>query len=285
MNHHDRYERRNSPLLSAPVHAAGPDGPWADVAAGMVRNGNACVHTTWDEWPAEPASGAELRRLLGRDWLRYRDTADPTARHRFVASRLAIRYTAAAALGTGPAELDLSYKPGGRPYLRGFDQIDLSLTHTDDLIAVGISRNGRIGVDTEPTDRRLAFDLLQDQVCTPAERAELAALGERGRAVGMLRLWTLKEAYTKALGQGLRMGFSEFGFATATSGETGLLAPDGSPATHGEWAFATFPVAGRYLLSVACHDAGLDTSRDSAVATMLDEGFVAMVSAALLDPA
>ncbi|MCC0093864.1 4'-phosphopantetheinyl transferase superfamily protein [Streptomyces flavotricini] len=274
----------NSPLLSVPVHAAGPGGPWAEVAAGMTRGGNACVYTTWQEWPAEPGSATALRILLGRDWARYRDTADATTRHRFLASRLAIRYTAAAALGCGPAELDLSYKPGGRPYLRGFDQIDLSLTHTDDLIAVGISRNGRIGVDTEPADRRLSFELLQDQVCTAAERAELAALGERGQNAGMLRLWTLKEAYTKALGLGLRMGFAEFGFATATGGETGLLTPDGSPATHGEWAFGTYPVAGRYLLSVACHDAGLDTSRDSSVTTMLDEGFVGMVSA-LLDPA
>ncbi|MFB7059149.1 4'-phosphopantetheinyl transferase family protein [Streptomyces vinaceus] len=291
-----RCEAAQRERITAPVHVTGPAGPWEAVREGMARRGNASVHTTWGEWLTAALAEPALRPLLGRDWQRYRHTTDPTIRFRFVASRLAVRYTAAAALGTDPAKLDLSYKPGGRPYLRGLDQIDLSLTHTDDLIAVGISRNGRIGIDTEPADRRLAFSLLQNQVCTEAERAELAALPEAEQTAGMLRLWTLKEAYTKALGQGLRMGFSEFGFAAGGTGNTGntgntggtghhtgLLAPDGTPAAHGEWAFGTYPVLGRYLVSVACHDAGLDPSRDTAVSTMLDEGFVAMVSG-LLDP-
>ncbi|MFB6811009.1 4'-phosphopantetheinyl transferase family protein [Streptomyces sp. NPDC056387] len=283
---HDTAQHDTPQRITAPVHVTGPAGPWEGVREGMARRGNASVFTTWGEWLTAALAEPALRPLLGRDWQRYRHTTDPTIRFRFVASRLAVRYTAAAALGTDPAKLDLSYKPGGRPYLRGLDQIDLSLTHTDDLIAVGISRNGRIGIDTEPADRRLAFSLLQNQVCTEAERAELAALPEAEQTAGMLRLWTLKEAYTKALGQGLRMGFSEFGFATGRTGRTGhsgLLAPDGTPAAHGEWAFGTYPVLGRYLVSVACHDAGLDPSRDTAVSTMLDEGFVAMVSG-LLDP-
>ncbi|MFB8392616.1 4'-phosphopantetheinyl transferase family protein [Streptomyces yangpuensis] len=276
--------RDNSPRLSPPVHLTGPDGPWTDaVREGMARRGNASVFTTWGEWLTMALSEPALRGLLGRDWTRYRRTSDPTTRYRFVVSRLAVRHTAAAALGIAPDRIDLSYKPGGRPYLRGMDQIDVSLTHTDDLIVVAVSRTGRIGVDTEPAGRRLAFQLLQDQVCTEAERAELAALPETEQTAGILRLWTLKEAYTKALGQGLRMNFSEFGFGGRHSGETGLLAPDGTPAARGEWSFGTYPVLGRYLVSIACHDTGLDPSRDTAVATMLDEGFVSMVTAELQD--
>lgn len=266
-----------------PVHVTGPDGPWEDVRRNLTRRGNAVVFTTWGEWLPTVLSEPGLRPLLGRDWPRYRQATDPTIRYRFVASRLVVKHTAAAALGVAPVDLDLAYRIGGRPYLRGFDQIDISLTHTDELIAVGVSRNGRIGVDTEPADRRLSFQLLQDQVCTTAEKAELAALPEREQSAAMLRLWTLKEAYTKALGQGLRLGFGEFGFATKDTGATDLRAPDGTPATGGDWTFGTHTVLGRYLLSTACHDAGLGTSRDTAVATMLDEGFLTMVSY-LLDP-
>ncbi|WP_405987828.1 4'-phosphopantetheinyl transferase family protein [Streptomyces sp. NBC_00986] len=255
-------------------HVPGPDGPWHTVRESMRLRGNAVVYTTWGEWLPAVLADAALQPLLGRDWQRYRRTADPTIRYRFVASRLAVKYTAAAALGVEPADLDLAYRIAGRPYLRGLGQIDLSLTHTDDLIAVGISRNGRIGVDAEPMDRRMPVGLLKDQMCTFAERRELAGLDEREQAAALLRLWTLKEAYTKALGQGMRLAFTQFGF---DPGGGGLLAPDGTPAAHGEWAFATRPALSRYLISVACHDAGLDASPDIAVATMLDEGFLGTV--------
>jgi 4'-phosphopantetheinyl transferase len=267
--------------ISGPIHVSGPDGPWHLVREGMRLRGNAVVYTTWGEWLATAVTDPALRRLLGRDWTRYRRTADPVIRFRFVASRLATKFTAAAALDTEAAELDLAYKIGGRPYLRGLDQLDVSLTHTDDLIAVGVSRNGRIGVDAEPAARRMQFDLMQEHVCTPVERADLQRLPQAERSAGLLRLWTLKEAYTKALGQGLRLGFSEFGFG---AGSAGLLAPDGTPAARGEWAFTTRQVLDRYLISVACHDAGLDTSRDTAPRTMLDEGFMGAVADLLADP-
>jgi 4'-phosphopantetheinyl transferase len=263
------------PGISAPVHVAGPDGPWHDVHDGIRLRGNAAVYATWGEWLPVLLTDPLLRPLLGRDWQRYRRTPDAAIRYRFAASRLVVKYTAAAVLGAEPADLDLAYRIGGRPYLRGLDQIDLSLTHTDDLIAVGISCNGRIGVDAEPADRRVSFALLKEQVCTFAERRELARLGEREQAAALLRLWTLKEAYAKALGQGLRLSFTEFGFELDGGG---LLAPDGTPAARGEWSFATHTALGRYLISVACHDTGLDTSRDIAVATMLDAGLLDTVA-------
>ncbi|MFJ6700853.1 4'-phosphopantetheinyl transferase family protein [Streptomyces sp. NPDC091272] len=266
--------------IAEPVHVGGPDAPWHRVREAMDRHGNAVVHTTWGEWLTTVVADPALRPLLGRDWQRFRRTEDPTTRYRFAASRLATKYTAAAALRIAPAGIDLAYKAGGRPYLRGLDQIDVSLTHTEDLIAVGISRDGRIGVDSEPADRQMSYELLQRQVLTPAERAALEGLPAARRTAELLCLWTLKEAYTKALGQGMRLGFTKFGFG---AGNGGLRAPDGSPAAEDEWAFVTHRVLGsRYLLSVARQDAGLNSSPDTAAHTMFDEGFMEAV-AELLD--
>ncbi|MET7406943.1 4'-phosphopantetheinyl transferase family protein [Streptomyces sp. NB004] len=261
--------------ISEPVHVVGPDGPWHRVREGMRSRGNAVVFTTWGQWLGTAVTDPGLRPLLGGDWQRYRRTEDPLIRFRFLTSRLVTKYTAAAALDARATDLNLAYKIGGRPYLRGLDQVDISLTHTDDLIAVAVSRTGRIGVDAEPAGRAMSFDLLHSHVCSPAERAELELLPAGRRSAALLRLWTLKEAYTKAIGQGLRLGFTEFGFGA--DGE-GLLAPDGRPASRGEWAFSTRRVLGRYLLSVASHDAGLDSSRDTAAHTMLDEGFMGAVA-------
>lgn len=261
--------------IAPPVHIAGPHGPWHQVQADMDLHGHATICTTQDAWLPALAGDADLRALLGRDWQRYRRIPDPATRSCFAASRLAVKYTAGTVLGLDPADIDLAYRIGGRPYLRGFDQIDLSLTHSAELIAVGISRLGRIGVDTEPADRRTSIELLQDRVCTLAEKKQLAALPESEQGPAMLRLWTLKEAYTKAIGQGLALAFTEFGFSTGTPA---LLTPDGSRATHGEWAFHTFSVRDRHLVSVACQDQGLDPSPDTQAATMLDDGYLATVA-------
>ncbi|MFE3665678.1 4'-phosphopantetheinyl transferase family protein [Streptomyces sp. NPDC059164] len=255
---------------AVPVHVPRPDGPWDWVREDLAELGNAVAYTTWTAWLPNVLTTARLRELLGTDWDRYRGAHDPAARYRFAATRLLIKYTAGAALGIEPEHLDLSYRLGGRPYLRGFDQIELSLSHTGDLMAVGLSRTGRIGVDVEPSGRTVRLDLLREQILTATEAAEIAKLPEALRVPHAVRLWTLKEAYSKALGQGLRLGFKEFGFGR----DLELHAPDGSAATRGEWGFATHEVLGRYLVSVACHDAGLCTADDTSAGTMLDQGFL-----------
>ncbi|AKZ53252.1 putative phosphopantetheinyl transferase [Streptomyces ambofaciens ATCC 23877] len=258
---------------AVPLHVPRPSGPWPGVRENLSRLGNALVCTTWSEWLPSVLTTRRLPQLLGADWPRYRRTPDAAVRYRFAASRLLIKNTAAAALAVPPEDLDLAYRLGGRPYLRGFDQIELSLSHTGDLIAVGLSRTGRIGVDVEPAERPVRLELLQTQVFTPAEARELASLPENERPGRALRLWTLKEAYSKALGQGLRLGFKEFGFIDGR-----LSTPDGSAVADGEWGFATYPVMDRYLLSVACHDAGLSTAGDTSAGTMLDQGFLAAMT-------
>ncbi|MFC8827321.1 4'-phosphopantetheinyl transferase family protein [Streptomyces sp. NPDC057137] len=248
--------------LSPPVHVRGPGGTRQPVRAAMAATGTAVVHTTWGEWLPAALTHPALRPLLGRDWPRYRGTADPTVRHRFAVSRLVIKYVAAAALDTVPAELDLAYKIGGRPYVRGLDGFDISLTHSGDLVGVAVSRTGRIGIDTEPAARGVDVELMSGHICAPAELRALRRLPERAREGELLRLWTLKEAYSKALGRGLLLDFGGFGLDTDG---TELLAPDGTPAARGAWGFSTHRVLDRYLLSVAHHDAAPDRALSGAV--------------------
>ncbi|WP_240805969.1 4'-phosphopantetheinyl transferase superfamily protein [Streptomyces sp. BPSDS2] len=250
----------------------------------MDECGNAVVFTTWGEWLPAVVTEPRLRRMLGRDWQRYRRTEDPTVRLRFAAARLVLKHAAAAALETGAAELDLAYKIGGRPHLRGVSQVEVSLTHTDELIVVGLSRTGRLGVDAEPLSRVLSLDVMLSRVCTPGEQAALGAVDGPDLTAAMLRLWTLKEAYTKALGHGLRLPFTEFGVPRLAEGEIatnareGLLAPDGAPAATGAWAFGAFRALDRYLVSVACHDTGPGPSPESGGPGLCDEKSMSLVS-------
>ncbi|QKW21652.1 4'-phosphopantetheinyl transferase superfamily protein [Kitasatospora sp. NA04385] len=264
-----------APRVEAPMLMAGPDAPWLRVRRAMAWSGHAVVHAYTDQWQDAVLAEPDLRVLLGaRDWQRLTTLERTRTRERFAASRLLVRYAAGAALHVPPDAVELGYKPGGRPYLRGCDQIGVSISHTRDLIVVGLNRRGRIGVDTEIADRTVRYRDMRRLLCTPAERRWLGALDEPEQERELLRLWTRKEAYTKALGQGMRLGFTEFGF---DPGGAALLTPQGRSAAHGEWTFGTHELERGYLVSIACHDAGHEAVPDTAVSTMLDEGFLGEV--------
>jgi 4'-phosphopantetheinyl transferase len=237
-----------------PLHVGGPEWVWDPVVDRVAGAGRVVVYTTWGEWLAGALLDGELRVLLGRDWPRYRQFADPAARFRFAVSRLVVKYTAAAVLEVAPVSLDLGYRPGGRPQLRGLGaELDLSLAHSDELIAVAVSRSGPVGVDAEPADRPISVDLLREHICTVEEAAALEALPPAQRAEQLVRLWTLKEAYAKALGHGLRRRFDAFGFRWGAQGRIEL---DEDSPSAGAWDFATHVVHGRYLVSQAYRGPG-----------------------------
>ncbi|QOV35705.1 4'-phosphopantetheinyl transferase superfamily protein [Streptomyces ferrugineus] len=259
--------------IAHPLTSHGTHGPWEPLRSVLADTGSVVVHGSAGDWLPGPEAMDGARRILGRDWRRYESLPQPRLRERFVASRLLLRCAAAAALETEPHLVDLAYQPGGRPYVRGCDQIDVSLSHTEDMLVVGITRCGRIGVDVERADRRLAGTGSELHACTPFEKEQLDAGGEPERNDSMVRLWTLKEAYSKALGQGLRFRFTEFGFDLSTP-DARLVRPDGSAAGGPEWAFATFRAGERYVVSVAVHDEGFGEAADVSVGTALDQGLL-----------
>lgn len=254
---------RTSGLLPVP----GPCGPWGEVLEVLAARGTVLVHGRVAGWLPEESADHALRPLLGRDFTRYDRITHPRVRAGFLASRLMLKHTAARVLADAPEAVELAYKPGGRPYLRGCDQIDVSLSHTGEVMVVGVTRRGLLGVDVERVARPMAGTDVESQVCTPHERALLDSLPEKSRNSALVRLWTLKEAYTKAMGQGLRLRFTEFGF-TPDDAPISLRRPDGSPAAVGEWTFASYALESAYVVSSALREEGpgvvVDLAADAA---------------------
>jgi 4'-phosphopantetheinyl transferase len=227
------------------------------------------VYATVEDWlPSDPDSPL-LAADLGPDHRRLRRMPPSQNRDRFVASRLLLKSAASAVLGTLPRELELAYKPGGRPHLRGIDQLDVSLSHTEGLLVVGLTRFGRIGVDTEQADRRMLDLGTELQVCTPYELQALELVPQEHRNRELVRLWTLKEAYSKAIGQGLRFRFTEFGFGPSDE-QVRMLRPDGTPGTGWEWSFRSWLVEDSYTVSAAVYDPGFGGRNETGTGTGAD---------------
>ncbi|MFF4216858.1 MULTISPECIES: 4'-phosphopantetheinyl transferase family protein [Streptomyces] len=203
------------------------------------------VHGTVEEWAARaagrPAHPDDGERLAG--------LRDERLRRRFRASRLLLRTTLGALCGRDPDRVRLARTALGRPYAPDLPELDFSLSHTGSLLAVAVLRGGRVGIDAERPGRPMS--VLEHRMCTPHERAALDARGLRGAArdAELLRLWTLKEAYTKALGTGLRHPPRTFGLDAADpAGRPAVRDAAGTPLT-GRLSTAT-QLLGGVLVSV-----------------------------------
>ncbi|WP_419992803.1 4'-phosphopantetheinyl transferase family protein [Streptomyces boninensis] len=268
--------------LGEPIAVTVTGADWTPFRTDLRRHGSALVHGRLTDWRADGDSAA-VRSVLGRDWPRYRQIAHAEIRERYAASRMLLKHTAAAALRADAADLELAYGPTGRPSLRGCDQIDISLSHTDDLLLVGLTTRGLIGVDAELAGRQLYRNNLDKHICTPQERRDLERLPPEERNPSLLRLWTLKEAYSKAIGQGLQFRFTEFGFGP-DGRPVRVNRPDGTPGAGAEWFFRTYArdVAGvAFIMSAAVHDAGLGRTLDTEITTMLEADTTAAINEAL----
>lgn len=87
------------------------------------------------------------------------------------------------------------------------DSLQFNLSHCKGLAVCAVGR-GVVGVDAEPP--RAVKAKLLETVLTPAERAWLAG---QSAPLAFSRLWTLKEAFTKYTGEGIRRPFAKIGFS------------------------------------------------------------------------
>lgn len=90
----------------------------------------------------------------------------------------------------------------GQPFGKTDSQeIFVSIAHTDNCVFCGLSRDYPIGVDIEPVDRTV-HARLKHRIMHPKET-------DVANDIPLIRLWTIKEAYIKLRGQGLRMNMNE----------------------------------------------------------------------------
>src|SRR5699024_4022418 len=150
--------------------------------------------------PAEQARAA--RFAFARDRRDYR-----------VAHGL-LRLLLRAAVPRDPREWQIRAGAVGKPeLLEGqSERLFFNISHTRGCVACLVGRRPLIGVDVESRDRRTAADL-GERLFAPAEVALLRHPDEQERWDRFFRIWTLKEAYLKGTGIGLRMPLASFAFS------------------------------------------------------------------------
>ncbi len=152
----------------------------------------------------EPFAGllsAAERDRLGR--FRFADH-----RRRFQIGHGSLRWILAGYLGAEPAAIEFTAGPRGKPYLRD-GGLFFNLSHSGKLALIAVARV-EVGVDVEKVRRLESLTEIARRHFAPREFAALDALDGAARELAFYRCWTRKEAYIKALGEGLAMSLDSF---------------------------------------------------------------------------
>ncbi|KKD38564.1 4'-phosphopantetheinyl transferase family protein [Limnoraphis robusta] len=131
---------------------------------------------------------------------RYRQKRDHV---RFVGARGVLRMILAGYLGVSPSEVEFSYSERGKPFLKANSTgIKFNVSHSEDKALLAIALNRRVGIDVEYI-RPIEVLSLAKRFFRESEYSLLSTSQGMEQLRGFFQLWTAKEAYLKATGEGL----------------------------------------------------------------------------------
>ncbi len=176
----------------------------------------------------------------------------------FIAAHALMNTAIAAALGVPAAALQFVPGVHGKPDVRVAGvpaPISFNLSHTRGLtgLALTTAPGCALGFDLERMDRVAETDLARSYF-HPAECAWLFALPAGEQPAGFVRLWTLKEAFIKATGEGLSRDLASFLFRTVVPPRIAFV--DLPDAAAQEWRFEQRVIDGVFMAAVGLRTAG-----------------------------
>ena len=152
-----------------------------------------------------------------------------------------------------------SYSPKGKPDIANqslLNPVQFNLAHTDGMVVLAISKQTQVGIDVENLDRSGAFDDIANRYFSEKETAAIANLPLEKKHKRFFELWTLKESYVKAVGQGLSIPLDQISFELDQSENIQFMIDSNLGDSTRHWNFWQFMYAQKYLIAVSNYNPG-----------------------------
>lgn len=206
-----------------------------------------------------PSEVHRLERTLANDEVsraaRFRHLTD---RRHFVACRGILREILSRYVDESPGEIEFCYGPRGKPRLRSDDgphRLRFNVSHSQGLAVFAIAHDREVGVDIERLDPNLEWQEIAESVFSAEEVNALRSLPAQSRSAAFLNVWTRKEAYAKARGEGLSLPLGELETLHSPDDSRSFF-PSGNCVESSRWTLRAFTPTDGYVGALAVEGTG-----------------------------
>jgi len=196
----------------------------------------------------------ELRALLSGDELNRADRLIRVQdRSAFVAGRGILRDIMGRYLRIAPEEVSFSYGKHGKPSLdRGeAGVLRFNASHSSGLLLIAVTLDREIGIDVERVRPLGDVDAIVERFFSEREKMEFRLVSPDVKHEAFYACWTRKEAYLKAIGEGLGHPLRIFSVSVLPTEAAGFSAQGLSSEETSSWALRDLRPQGGYAAAVA----------------------------------
>ena len=222
---------------------------------------------TWLPAPTKPMPPASDEVVVWRIALADVDDFDPSdlsaderdrasrfqfdhVRSAFIRGRLFLRRVLARLLDRLPRELKFTSVANGKPTLADSD-LAFNLSHSGGEAVLAAAGTGPVGVDIEVVSEDRDLLGLANRYFSADESKRLRELPESERVSAFYRCWTRKEAFIKALGEGLSRPLDSFSVVFEPNRSPEFLRIGDDPKGPGQWRLFNLDLGGDLAGAVA----------------------------------
>ncbi len=171
-------------------------------------------------------------------------------RRRYIIGRGILRERIGLYLKMPPASIELAQTAHGKPYLIG-NQIYFNVSHSENLGLFAFCRETAVGVDVEKVRPMADLPQIAQRFFAPKESAVLFALPPEQQTAAFFRCWTRKEAFVKAVGEGLSYPLDAFEVTLTPDAQARFIHIHGDSMLAARWHLHHLQPASGYLGALA----------------------------------
>jgi 4'-phosphopantetheinyl transferase len=169
---------------------------------------------------------------------------------RFIVAHGVMRSVLGGCLSCAPSEVEYAYGVRGKPRLV-HAEIEFNLAHSDELGLLAVTRGMAVGVDVEKL-RPMPDGLdIARRFFSAREVAMFETVPVAGHDEAFFNLWTRKEAWLKATGDGISESLSKVEFTFRSKEIPEVIAIDGSADAAKKWSLFALSPAPNYVGALA----------------------------------